>query len=390
MTLEGTIRHGMSLSTECVSDVMVIAFGPIGSFVDLSGYYTKGEVNEMFSHVNIETDDSPTEGSSHAVSSGGVYTALAGKVDKENGKGLSSNDYTDAEKEKLAGIESGSEANVQSDWNESNASSDAYIKNKPALANVATSGSYDDLTNKPTIPAQAQSDWNESDSSDPGYIKNKPTIPAAQVNADWNASSGVAQILNKPTIPTVPTNVGAFNNDAGYLTQHQSLANYYTKSEVNSAIVDSNPVIVEGTRSGSMLTAVAPFAELMDKQKITLWLNTNLPNYVTLNLTLSDGTTTGAKQVWGQSAGGNLSQVSGSYWSNCPLEIMYDATHDRWITVGQRDTNNILSTMNDNVLAAGTSTTSQSVTAKLLRDNFYLKSEINTTIGDIETLLASI
>lgn len=28
-------------------------------------------------------------------------------------------------------------------------------------------------------------------------------IPAAQVNSDWDASSGVAQILNKPTIPTV-------------------------------------------------------------------------------------------------------------------------------------------------------------------------------------------
>lgn len=26
-------------------------------------------------------------------------------------------------------------------------------------------------------------------------------IPAAQVNSDWNATSGVAQILNKPTIP---------------------------------------------------------------------------------------------------------------------------------------------------------------------------------------------
>lgn len=30
-------------------------------------------------------------------------------------------------------------------------------------------------------------------------ITSKPTIPAAQVNSDWNASSGVAQILNKPT-----------------------------------------------------------------------------------------------------------------------------------------------------------------------------------------------
>lgn len=33
-------------------------------------------------------------------------------------------------------------------------------------------------------------------------LLNKPTIPAAQVNSDWNATSGVAQILNKPTIPT--------------------------------------------------------------------------------------------------------------------------------------------------------------------------------------------
>lgn len=45
------------------------------------------------------------------------------------------------------------------------------------LATVATSGSYNDLSNK-------------------------PTIPAAQVNSDWNATSGVAQILNKPTLGT--------------------------------------------------------------------------------------------------------------------------------------------------------------------------------------------
>lgn len=30
-----------------------------------------------------------------------------------------------------------------------------------------------------------------------------PTIPAAQVNSDWNATSGLAEILNKPTIPVV-------------------------------------------------------------------------------------------------------------------------------------------------------------------------------------------
>lgn len=48
------------------------------------------------------------------------------------------------------------------------------------LSSVATSGSYNDLSNK-------------------------PGIPAAQVNSDWNAASGVAQILNKPSLATVAT-----------------------------------------------------------------------------------------------------------------------------------------------------------------------------------------
>lgn len=45
-------------------------------------------------------------------------------------------------------------------------------------------------------------------------------------------SGSYADLSNKPAIPTVPTNVSAFNNDAGYLTQHQSLAGYATESWV--------------------------------------------------------------------------------------------------------------------------------------------------------------
>ena len=71
-------------------------------------------------------------------------------------------------------------------------------------------------------------DANTAFSGDYNDLTNKPTIPAAQVNADWDASSGVAQILNKPT------NVSVFANDAGYLTEHQSLNNYYTKLEVDN------------------------------------------------------------------------------------------------------------------------------------------------------------
>lgn len=96
------------------------------------------------------------------------------------------------------------------------------------LATVATTGDYDDLLNKPTIPAaQVNSDWNAvsgvaqilnkpslsavATSGDYNDLTNKPSIPAAQVNSDWNASSGVSQILNKPSLATVATS-GDYND----------------------------------------------------------------------------------------------------------------------------------------------------------------------------------
>lgn len=62
------------------------------------------------------------------------------------------------------------------------------------LASVAFSGSYNDLSNK-------------------------PTIPAAQVNSDWNSNSGVSQILNKPNVEIQENKVTVLspqNTDAQY------------------------------------------------------------------------------------------------------------------------------------------------------------------------------
>jgi len=50
------------------------------------------------------------------------------KVDKETGKGLSTNDFTDAEKTKLLGIAAGAEVNVQSDLAQEDESADDYVK----------------------------------------------------------------------------------------------------------------------------------------------------------------------------------------------------------------------------------------------------------------------
>ena len=141
---------------------------------------TKLDGIQAGAEVNVNADWNATSGDARILnkptipSIDGLATIVyvdqqdALKVDKVAGKGLSSNDYTTAEKNKLAGIQPGAEVNVNADWN-------------------ATSGD--------------------------AQILNKPTIPAAQVNSDWNATSGVAQILNKPTIPAAVTNTSDLIND---------------------------------------------------------------------------------------------------------------------------------------------------------------------------------
>jgi len=66
----------------------------------------------------------------------GQTLKLDGKVDKEAGKGLSSNDFTAAQKGKLAGIEDGAQKNVQPDWNATEG--DSFIKNKPTIPKAVT------------------------------------------------------------------------------------------------------------------------------------------------------------------------------------------------------------------------------------------------------------
>lgn len=197
----------------------------------------------------------------------------------------------------------------------------------PSLADVATSGSYNDLEDKPFIPSRVSdltddsghytkpvtgipasdleetylTSFTETDPTVPSWAKaaEKPTYTAQEVgalsddtyiptkisdlqndsnyitdnnyvhtdnnytaaekeklggiaagaevnvNADWNANSGDAQILNKPT------KVSAFTNDAGYLTSYtetdptvpswakQAQKPTYTAQEVGALPVDT-------------------------------------------------------------------------------------------------------------------------------------------------------
>ena len=57
---------------------------------------------------------------------------------------------------------SGGGTQVQSDWAETDDKSMSYIKNKPELSSVATSGSYNDLLDKPIVPTKTSELTNDS------------------------------------------------------------------------------------------------------------------------------------------------------------------------------------------------------------------------------------
>ena len=62
-----------------------------------------------------------------------------------------------------------------------------------------TSADFTSFNNKFDTPTGTNADYLDGTGTPTLF----PTIPAAQVNSDWNAVSGVAEILNKPTIPVV-------------------------------------------------------------------------------------------------------------------------------------------------------------------------------------------
>ena len=106
------------------SGVTITDDNTINTSVDLSG--VTDSISELDSKIEAEISR--------------ATIAESNKVDKIVGKGLSTNDYTTNEKNKLAGIASGAEVNVQSDWNQTDINSDDYIKNKPVAATTSKDG----------------------------------------------------------------------------------------------------------------------------------------------------------------------------------------------------------------------------------------------------------
>ena len=105
------------------------------------------------------------------------------------------------------------------------------------LSTVATSGSYNDLSNKPTIPAAA----------------NNGTL-TIQKNGASVATFGANQNTDATVNITVPTKVSELTNDAGYTTNTGTVTgvkiNGATKTPT-SGVVDIGSDIITGTTYAS-------------------------------------------------------------------------------------------------------------------------------------------
>lgn len=170
-------------------------------------------------------------------------------VAKEAGKGLSTNDYTNAEKEKLSGIEAGANNYTLPKASASTlggikVGAGLEIKDDGTLnstfGGTADSVDWSGVQNKPTTVAgygitdvepgaevNVQADWNVNDTSSDAFVKNKPSIP-----------SKVSDLENDNNYQTSAQVASAVSGKADKAT---TLAGYgitdtYTKSEVDGKL----------------------------------------------------------------------------------------------------------------------------------------------------------
>lgn len=174
-----------------------------------------------------------------------AWNTVSNKVDKIAGKGLSTNDYTNEEKNKLRGIESGAKANVQADWNVSDQTSDAYIKNKPNLSayspSVMTGATANAAGTSGYVPAPAKGNHNAYLRGDGTWQKTSTSLTATTPGVPLDHTA--AKVL-KDQIDAQNSNLSELAASLGNLFITRSMSkNFATIGSSGNYIVFDLPVV---------------------------------------------------------------------------------------------------------------------------------------------------
>lgn len=112
----------------------------------------------------------------------------------------------------------------------------------PSLPISQTTGLQSALDAKFATPSGTTSQYLRGD----GSVATFPSIPASQVNSDWNSVSGVSQILNKPVLATVAT-TGAYADLTGKPTIPTAQVNADWNAVSGVAQILNKPTLNSGT-----------------------------------------------------------------------------------------------------------------------------------------------
>ena len=234
------------------------------------------------------------------------------------------NNYTDEEVSKLEGIEAGAEANVQSDWEQSDSTADNYIKNKPE--NLVQDASYVHTDNNYTtveknklsgIAAGAevnvQSDWNQTSPSSDDYIKNKPenlVQDANYVHTDNNYTSTEKTKLSG-IAPGAEVNVQSDWNETddtkdAYIKNKPDLTDYIQKSQTAGLLKNDGSI---DTNTYATTSQIPDISGKADKSEMTVTDGTGT-DVDKVTIQLKSGTSTKVLKTH-QDISGKVDKVSG-------------------------------------------------------------------------------
>lgn len=222
--------------TTHIHDDWYIAKGSTAEYTPNTDYSpaTKKYVDDTVAAVDV------TEQISGKADKAYVDSKLDTKVDKVSGKQLSTNDYTNDDKTKLAGIAAGAEVNVNADWNAE--SGDAQILNKPTIIteeqvdqkiNAAIGSVYrvkGSVANYNALPAENVSIGDVYNLEDTGanYV-------ATSTTPDWDKLSETVDL-------------------SGYLTKTDAASTYQPKGNYLTSVPEEYVTETELTAKGYATT----------------------------------------------------------------------------------------------------------------------------------------
>lgn len=254
--------------------------GSVSTDIDLSNYITKTEFNSLNTSVqnlntkvnsldtnieNLDTDVTSIKGVVQIGSSANAFgdankattitgtsftynnksiattdsiPDISGKVDKETGKGLSTNDYTTVEKNKLSGIETGAQKNTITS-----------VNNKTGAVSITkVDVSLGNVTNDAQVKRTEM-----GAKSGVAQLDADGLVPIAQLPIASSTSSGIITKEEKASIDTIPNKLNktdaastyALKSTTGDLsglktTNKTSLVNAINEVKESSSSVDLN------------------------------------------------------------------------------------------------------------------------------------------------------